>query len=215
MDLFSVDKLLLFLFFFIPGFVSLKVYDWLVPGQPRKFGDALLEIVGLGFLNYAILFLWWLPLISSTEPDSVFETGFVFQVVLITCVCPALWPLIYLGLSSRGYLKHWFGVPVPSAWDCVFSRREWFFAVVHLKDGRRIGGLFGPSSYASSFPSKETLYLEQLWSLDEDGELVAPARGTKGVVILGDQIELVEVIEGASGSQPTAGEGNEEAPYLD
>ena len=36
MDIRNVDKLTLFLVFFLPGFISMKVYDLMVPGEPNE-----------------------------------------------------------------------------------------------------------------------------------------------------------------------------------
>jgi len=37
MDIWNADKLALFPIFFLPGFISIKIYDLLVPGEPRDF----------------------------------------------------------------------------------------------------------------------------------------------------------------------------------
>jgi len=43
--------------------------------------------------------------------------------------------------------------------------------IIHLKDGRRIGGRFDENSSASSFPAKEQIYIEEVWELDENENL--------------------------------------------
>jgi Family of unknown function (DUF6338) len=201
-DLFSDEKLLRFFLFFMPGFVSLKFYDWLVPNNPRKFSDAILEVVGYSFFNYAVLCFWWLPLALNTEPDHVFDFKVVIQVLAITFIFPALWPILYVHLSSRRIFNRWFGQPIPSAWDKVFGSGRWFYATVHLKDGRRIGGLFERGSYASAYPDKETLYLQELWLLDQNGAYLKPVPDTAGILILADQIALVELFRDCSASSP-------------
>jgi hypothetical protein len=37
MDIWNADKLTLLLVFFLPGFISIKVYDLMAPGEPRLF----------------------------------------------------------------------------------------------------------------------------------------------------------------------------------
>ena len=44
--------------------------------------------------------------------------------------------------------------------------------IIHLKDGRRIGGRFDENSSASSFPAKEQIYIEEVWELDESGKFI-------------------------------------------
>ena len=58
MDIWSAGKLALFLIFFLPGFISMKIYDLLVPGEPRDFTKSLLEAISYSTLNFAALF--WL-----------------------------------------------------------------------------------------------------------------------------------------------------------
>ncbi len=43
MNIWEADKLVLFLIFFIPGFVSIKVYDLLIPGEQRDFQNLSLR----------------------------------------------------------------------------------------------------------------------------------------------------------------------------
>ena len=55
MNIWEADKLVLFLIFFIPGFVSIKVYDLLIPGEQRDFSKSILEVIGYSALNYGAL----------------------------------------------------------------------------------------------------------------------------------------------------------------
>jgi hypothetical protein len=47
--------LALFLVFFVPGFLSLKVYDLLVPGERRDFSRAAFDAVAYSALNFGVL----------------------------------------------------------------------------------------------------------------------------------------------------------------
>jgi len=191
-EVFNRDKILLFLVFFFPGFVSVKVYDWLMPGQPRKFTDAVLEVVGFSCWNYAALSWWLIHLVLKTQPKQFLDWTVDLQLFLIWFIIPGLWPLAYYRLSSTALYSRYFGSPIPTAWDKAFRRRKGGWVIVHLKDDRRIGGLYGTSSYASSYPQKETLYLQQEWKLDEQGRLDEPVEGTDGILVMSDQILTVE-----------------------
>lgn len=63
MDIWNADKLALFLVFFLPGFISIKVYDLVVPGERRDFSKSLLETISYSTLNFAALF-WLIALIQ-------------------------------------------------------------------------------------------------------------------------------------------------------
>jgi hypothetical protein len=55
MPAWTQDDLLLFLLFFVPGFISIKVYDLLVPSERRPFQNTLAEAIAYSAVNFAIL----------------------------------------------------------------------------------------------------------------------------------------------------------------
>ena len=64
--------------------------------------------------------------------------------------------------------------------------------IVHLKDSRRIGGLYSTNSFASSNPAQPEIYIEQVWALQEDGTFIEPVNLTEGFLVLGDEIVGIE-----------------------
>jgi hypothetical protein len=111
---------------------------------------------------------------------------------------PAVWPFAYL--VTKNYLKDELRSitnlterPVPQPWDCKFGENKACWIIVYLKDGTSIGGWYGKNSYCSSSPSKEQIYLEEVYEVDEDGVFGADSvRGTEGILILGDEISAIE-----------------------
>jgi hypothetical protein len=81
------------------------------------------------------------------------------------------------------------------SWDYVFGKRNPFWIIVHLKNGQKIGGFFGDESFASSNPADEQIYLEEVWVLDDDGRFLSPAEGSRGIIIMNDEIRAVEFFE--------------------
>jgi hypothetical protein len=65
--------------------------------------------------------------------------------------------------------------------------------LIHIKDGRVIGGLYGPDSFASSYPEREDIYLEEIWKIDEEGKFLGKIADTKGLLINADIIEYIEL----------------------
>jgi len=85
MDLWNADKLTLFIVFFLPGFISMKVYDLLVPGEPRDFTKSMFEAISYSALNFAALF--WL--IATIRTGDFYHRHFVlysFSVAVIMIV---------------------------------------------------------------------------------------------------------------------------------
>jgi hypothetical protein len=70
-----------------------------------------------------------------------------------------------------------------------------------LKDGRVVGGFFGPTSFAGYTAETPDLYLEKRYQLNEKAWFDEPAPGTLGIYIRADEIVSVEFYE-AGGPPP-------------
>jgi len=62
------DTLTLFLYFVLPGFVAIKIYDLLIPTERRDFGAALIEVVSYSLFNW-VLFASLLTVHNATDPS--------------------------------------------------------------------------------------------------------------------------------------------------
>jgi hypothetical protein len=191
MDIWNVDKLTLFLIFFLPGFVSLRIYDLLIPSPRRDFSKSVFEVVGYSVLNFAAL-SWLIYLIHQNNFSAAHGFWYLFFLFLILVGVPVLWPFLILKAFSLPFLAKYVLHPVSKPWDYVFGRKESYWVIVHLKDGKRIGGRFDTNSFASSDPAKEQIYLEELWKLDDDGAFVEPVDRSGGIILLEDSMLAVE-----------------------
>jgi hypothetical protein len=193
MDIWNVDKLTLFLMFFVPGFVSLKVYDLLIPSSRRDFSKSVFEVVGYSALNFGAL-SWLIYLIHHSNFPATHEYWYLFFLFWILVGVPVLWPFLILKAFSLPFVAKHVLHPVSKPWDYVFGRKESYWVIVHLKDGKRIGGRFDTNSFASSDPAKEQLYLEEVWKLNEDDAFIAPVERSGGIIISEDNILAVEIL---------------------
>jgi hypothetical protein len=192
--LFEGSTLYFFLIFFIPGFVSLKVYDLIVPGERRDFSKSAFDAIAYSALNFAVL----LPLVLLIQSEFLFirhKNWAVLLTYFVLLVFPAIWPFLLIRLAATTLFLRHFVHPTPDAWDYLFGRREQFWAIVHLKDLRRIGGRFGIQSFASSSPAEPQIYLEEAWKLDDNGAFLAPVERSRGILIMADEIAAVELFE--------------------
>lgn len=64
--------------------------------------------------------------------------------------------------------------PAPRAWDNLFAERPTAYLRIETVDGTALAGLFADASYAAGFPNDPDLYLEQAWSVTDDGSLGNP-----------------------------------------
>jgi hypothetical protein len=80
-------------------------------------------------------------------------------------------------------------------WDDVFNQRKSYWVIIHLKDGRKIGGKYGKLSRASAFPNNRQIYLEKLWELGENNEFSKKIERSKGALFFEDDISIIEFFE--------------------
>ena len=191
MDIFNLNALYLFIIFFIPGFISIKIYDLLIPGEKRDFSSSISEVIAYSCLNYAFL-SWLIVLITKNNYYINHTSWFILFVFLILFFAPILWPILFLRIISNELISKYVVNPVPRPWDFIFSKRESYWIIVNLKSGLKIGGLYDTNSYTSSYPIKEQIYLEEVWKLDENGAFKTPIDRSNGILILGDEISSIE-----------------------
>lgn len=185
----SQETLALFLMFFIPGFITLKVYDLLIPGETRDFSKSLFDAVAYSSLNFAAL-LWLVQLLLSgrVPPWLWYEA---LAVLLIGM--PALWPVIFLRLRKFPWIARRLTSPNARVWDDIFARPTSYWVIVHLKDQRRIGGRYRTRSLTSRSPAPPEIYLEEVWHVDPDGGFTGTrVQGTAGILIMGSDILALE-----------------------
>jgi hypothetical protein len=185
---FDWTKLSYFFLFALPGFVSLKIWALIVPVDARSFKDDLAEAIAFGVLNAGVVGPLVL-IVPAREPWQAYAV-LVLALVLLPVVWPFVLQRLLLWLSAKGWILN----PSRNAWDDVFLRREPYFVIVHLKDGRRIGGYFGGNSFAGLHPTSGHIYLEALWSLADDGKFDAPIPDSKGIILRPEDYQMIELL---------------------
>lgn len=208
MDIWDVNKLLLFIAFIIPGFVSLKTYELLIPDVPKESDKLLIDAVAYSSINYALL-LWPIYSIETHQVRQSHPTGYVLFYVFVLLVAPIAWACVLKWLRTTEFFQRSMPHPTAKPWDFVFAQRKPYWAIVTLKDGQKIAGRYDSASFASSAPAVEQIYLEENWVLNDDGGFDRPRSETAGILILSSEIVTVEFFK------LTVGEGNgrEEAAH--
>ena len=191
MEFFNIEVLYLIILFFIPGFISIKIYDLLIPTEKRDFSKSVLEVISYSCINFALLF-WILILINQKNFYENSKFWYFGLTILVIFIFPMIWPIILKNLLTSKLLKGKIIHPTPKAWDYLFSLGEPFWVLIHLKNGDLIGGLYGENSFASSFPNEQDLYLEEVWIANENGEFIKKIEQTGGLLIKGQEIEFLE-----------------------
>jgi hypothetical protein len=180
----------LFLVFFLPGFVSLKVYDALTPSERRDFSKSIYEVIAYSTLNNALLYplVVWLWTRNVQVPSlAVWLCG-----ALVLVVFPSLWPFLWLGILKSKLFSRYFVHPLQKPWDFIFSQRKPYWVIVHSKNLGRVAGVYGDRSFASSNPAPPQIYLEEVWQLDDAGKFVRAVDQSEGILIPESEILAIE-----------------------
>lgn len=194
-DIFNLDKLLLFLIFFVPGFITFKVWSMLVPTESRKTTDYLAEVISYSCINFAIL-SGPIYLVTYFELQKSHPVWFSIFILFVLLILPSIWPFIWRRILKTKFLSGFILHPTPKGWDYFFEKGEACYVLVHLKNGKLIGGLYGGDSFASSYPIAEDIYLEEVWKVNEEGEFMEKIENTKGMWISKDNLEYLEFYYG-------------------
>ncbi len=182
----------LFLVFFFPGFVSLKFYDLLTTGDKRDFSRSLLDAIAYSFINFIFL-IWFVPEVFELWEANIVSLQFWFFNAAYFIAGPVLWPYLFLHVTKLQWFSRHLTTYSLRAWDRVFGLRKPNWIIVHLQDGRKVGGIFAENSYASSYPAPEQIYLEKVWQLDTEGKFEKQIEGSRGMLILDGQIAAIEL----------------------
>ena len=192
MNIWEENKLLLFIAFVIPGFVSLKAYELFFPSQRTESAKQIVEAVTYSCINYALLF-WLIAFIEGSKvKDNFIFLYFVFY-VFVLFIAPIIWVWIWRVIRNSKTFQKTAPHPTQKPWDYVFGKREPYWVIVTLKDGTKIAGSYDSESFSSSAPSEEQLYLEEAWVLNNDGGFERPRESTKGIIILSGEMASIEL----------------------
>ncbi len=187
LEFLTENTIQLLIVFVAPGFISLKIWGLIQPSQKILISESLIEAIIFSSFNY-IVTIWLYFLTRDTN---------LFWVYLcsVLIVFPVLWPLLLKRILSFKSFNKINTSLIPKSWDYFFSKGESCFMLIHLNNGRIIGGLYGMGSFASSYPEKEDIYLEEVWKVDAEGKFIEKVIGSKGLLINQDLIEYIELFD--------------------
>lgn len=191
MELFDGNKILLFIFFFIPGFVALKTYEFFYAVNKKDLGKEILDAVFFSCLNYSVIGLPLIYIVDKYELNiwGFFITG-ITSLLIAPCFLAFLWVYTVnqickktkLGKSPHRTPLEYFNNEIRT------DKHVW--VQVELKDDSLINGVFG---YMTSYPDEVGIYLQQYWTLENDQF----SRNDKdlGIVILSNEIKTISFSE--------------------
>jgi len=194
LNIWEVDKIILFIAFVIPGFISIKVYELLTPSQAIDSSKQLIDAITYSSINYAILFIPILAIESNAIYQNYPKLYTAFY-AFVLFVFPILWVILWKAVRHLEVFQRNAPHPTKKPWDFVFSQRKWYWVLVTLKNGDKVAGKYADKSFSSSAPAMEQIYLEETWVLNEDGGFERPRNNSAGVIIVTDEISTVELFQ--------------------
>ena len=194
LEVLDIDKLSLFIIFFVPGFISNRVWTLIIPSVNNKLSDYVLETISYSCINFAVMF-GLIKFISKPEFQINHAVWFYVLIFIILLIMPIIWPLLIAKLLNSEFLRGHVIQPMPKSWDYFFGKAESCYVLIHLKNTGLIGGLYNGNSFASSFPYKEDIYIEEVWNLNEKGEFISKIDNSKGMWICKDFFNYIEFFE--------------------
>ena len=207
MDIWETNKLLLFIGFVIPGFVSLKIYELLLPSSSKESSKQLIDAVAYSCVNYALL-LWPIYEVEISQIRTTHTSAYIAFYVFVLLIAPVAWAFLFKKLRTTQYFQGAMPHPTAKPWDYVFGQRKPYWIVVTLKDGKQIAGRYDASSFASSAPAPEQLYLEEAWVLNDEGGFERKRADTAGIMILAPDIVTIELFNMTYGGNHVGQEEN-------
>lgn len=192
MDLWSLDKLTIFIVFAIPGFLILKTGAALGLEPPADSSKQIIDAVAFSCINYA--FLAW-PILS-VETSSIkvsHPNAYLAFYGFAVLIFPVLLAVAWRRLRYTDWMQQQLPHPVSRPWDFVFSKRRPYWIIVTFKDGKQVAGKYANQSFSSAAPAPEQIYLEETWVLNENGGFERPRNESAGLLILGSEVRTVEL----------------------
>lgn len=116
----DLNNLYLFLILFFPGFVSLKVYDLLIPNEKRNFSHDFLEAISYSILNLGVLVFILAPVIHFRWHESIWIFSIISFLALV--IFPIIWPIFICKIQRTKWYAKWFVPPNKRAWDWFFYK---------------------------------------------------------------------------------------------
>lgn len=198
MTISGFDALFYTIGFLVPGFVWNAAVSALLPQKGEQPQISFVRFLTFSCMNYA-LWSWLVYLLVKSEFFTKHPVRSACAWGLIILVSPMLLGLLTGHLSQNETALHIMrrlGLrpihPIPSAWDYKFSLTTspaWI--LVTMKDGSKVGGVFGSRSFASSDTAERDLYVQEVYRVTENGQWQKAERND-GILLRAEQIRHVE-----------------------
>lgn len=190
----SIQYIILFSAFVLPGAISLSVLSQKIPQAVFSLKDKIIEAVSFSVFNFIFLYG---GIHFLLEPGFISQNPIKTWFIIVVCfiVFPGFWPFLYVWVARNASSRGWILVQAKTGFDDFFSRAtSGCWLQVELLNGEIVGGRFGEKSYASAFPNAGHLFVEELWTV-ENGKFTARVDGCPGIILRPEEYRNLKVFE--------------------
>lgn len=182
LEILNSDNIVNFIMLFMPGFIFIETNNLLVASEDMDFSQNLYKVVA-----YSVIFCGPTYLVCAS-----FSEYSTYICVIGLILIPIFTPFFIKLIRSTDSVQNHILRQENSAWDYVFSSRKTYWVILHLKDGKNIGGLYATQSFTSSFPHTKDIYLEELWHLNKKNKFTRKIPQSAGLWISAEEISSIE-----------------------
>ena len=190
----KLDNYLLFILLVFPGLLSMHIYRLIMPAKDIDWKHALTEALFYSSINFGLA----LPVLLPFHQEGFYNNHpviYIFGMMIVLLITPIVWPYAWSKLIRSKKLMSRLQLPYPSAWDYFFDQRRTAFLLIHLKNGKKIGGYYGPASFATSFPREGDVFLEASVKVDDEGHFLSAVDNSIGLLIKKEQYDFIEFFQ--------------------
>lgn len=195
----SWNQLLLFSLLFIPGFIAVNIYDLIFTNEVQEFSKKIMLTIMVSIMNYLFIYLvlnifYQNINVSGINNNEIYKilSMHPFWSIFSIFVAPMVYPFVALLLINYSLWPVVFSNPVSMAWDNLFRKGEPYWVIIYLKNGCKVGGKYADKSFASAFPKKKEILLEEEWEVNDKGEFINKMDPERGVLVNCDDMLKLE-----------------------
>src|SRR5215207_4006678 len=101
------EAVILLLYVVVPGYVVVKVYDLLAPGERRSVGEAIIDILAWSFM---LMLLWFWPFVAMYEYGDSLGTWLHYLILFVLTILavfatPLLAAYLLYRVRHRGFIS--------------------------------------------------------------------------------------------------------------
>ena len=193
MDIWGADKLLIFIVFVIPGFISIKAYDLIFPGVHQESSKQIIEAVTYSSLNYALL-LWPIMAVETSLWKILHPNLYALFLHFVLFGMPVL-IFGWAQLRTRSWFQNLAAHPTQKPWDYVFAKRKSYWIKVVLKDGTKLGGKYWKIHLLRAHRQTSKSFWKNRGSLTIRAVLKDRKIGRQGIMVISSEIAYIELVQ--------------------